>query len=221
MTLILKYFQKPAKLEYLHKWLKEPAVKVLDVGCGNHSASRTKKYYPSCKYYGLDKAVNYNNNEKDLSCMEQFFQIDLADINGLNRLPNNFFNCIILAHVIEHLANGEEVILELLKKLKEKGVIYIEYPSPHSVRLPSMKGTLNFHDDPTHIRLYQREVLEDLLKKNSFQVVRSGIRRSLKRILLLPAYAVVSLIYHGYLGGSVFWDITGFASYIIAIKESG
>lgn len=33
-----------------------------------------------------------------------------------------------MAHVIEHLFNGDEVIPLLLTKLKSKGYFYIEYP---------------------------------------------------------------------------------------------
>ncbi len=217
--MLVKYFEKPPRFEYLHKWLEKPAVKILDVGCANHSPSRTKKHYPKCRYYGLDKTEHYSSGDKNSRCMEMFFRVDLSNTEDIEKVPDGFFDCLILAHVIEHLENAEEVILKLSDKLNKNGVIYIEFPSPRSLRLPNMKGTLNFHDDPTHVKLYQPEQIENLLRKNDFVIKRSGTRRSIKRIFLLPLYAVVSLLYHGYIGGSVFWDITGFAYYIIASKE--
>ena len=107
--MLIRFFEKPARFEYMHKWLVRPEVKILDVGCGNNSPSRTKRYYPKCLYYGLDRIPRQNVGDKNLAVMEQFFEIDLSDISSLSRVPDLFFDCIILSHVIEHLENGTEV----------------------------------------------------------------------------------------------------------------
>ena len=200
---MLNYFEKPARFEYMHKWLNKPEVKILDVGCGNNSPSRTKRHYPKCRYYGLDKTPQHNISKEDLVSMEQFFEIDLSDINNLSFVPDRFFDCILFSHVIEHLENGREVIAALLHKLVKGGIIYIEFPSPKSVNFPSMKGTLNFYDDPTHIKIYQLEEISTLFSVEEFDIIKAGTRRSLKRILFLPVYALVSLVVNGYIGGSV------------------
>ena len=216
---IINYFEKPVKFDLLDKWISKNHVKILDVGCGNHSASKTKKYYPNCIYYGLDRDKNYNNDVADFKAMEKFYEVDISrNSNKLEVLPNNFFDCIILSHVIEHLINGQDIILHLLSKLKKGGVIYIEFPSQRSLYLPSMKGTLNFYDDLTHKKTYQIKEIERLLKSKSFSIVKSGTRRSPKRILFLSIYLLGSLINLGYISGHVFWDILGFANYIIAQK---
>lgn len=217
--MLLSYFEKPARLEYMHKWLKKPEVKILDVGCGNNSPSRTKRHYPECRYYGLDITRHSDVGSENLAVMEQFFEIDLSNTNSLSQVPEKFFDCVLLSHVIEHLENGREVIVSLLDKLVSSGVIYIEFPSPKSVNFPSMKGTLNFYDDPSHVSIYQLEEISTLLSDNGFKVIRAGTRRSLKRILFLPLYTLVSLVSHGYIGGSVFWDIFGFANHLIAVKK--
>jgi SAM-dependent methyltransferase len=194
-------------------------VKILDVGCGNNSSSRTKRHYPKCRYYGLDKARQQDISNQDIISMEQFFEIDLSNTNSLSQVPDMFFDCVLLSHVIEHLENGGEVIVSLLQKLVKGGVIYIEFPSPKSVNFPSMRGTLNFYDDPSHVSIYQLEEISTLLSDNGFKVIRAGTRRSLKRILFLPLYALVSLAVHGFIGGSVMWDIFGFANHLIAVKK--
>lgn len=214
------YFGKPVKFDLLDKWLSKGSIKLLDVGCGNHSASRTKKYYPNCIYYGLDRDKNYNNDVADFKAMEKFYKVDLScNSSKLGALSNNFFDCIIFSHVIEHLINGQDIIFHLLSKLKKDGIIYIEFPSQRSLYLPSMKGTLNFYDDPTHKKTYQIKEIENLLKNNNFSIIESGTRRSKKRIFLLPMYLLGSLINLGYISGHIFWDILGFANYIIAQKN--
>lgn len=218
---VINFFEKPVKFDLLDKWISKKYVKILDVGCGNHSASRTKKYYPNCIYYGLDRDKNYNNGTADFKAMKKFYEVDLSrNVNNLKTVPNDFFDCIILSHVIEHLINGKDVVLGCLPKLKNGGIIYIEFPSPRSVYLPSMRGTLNFYDDASHKKIYQIKEIENLLKSKNFSIIKSGIRRSPKRILFLPIYLLVSLIYTGYVAGHVFWDILGFSDYIIAKKCS-
>ena len=214
------YFGKPVKFDLLDKWLSKDSIKILDVGCGNYSASRTKKYYQNCIYYGLDRDKNYNNDVADFKAMENFYEVDLScNSNKLEALPNNFFDCIILSHVIEHLINGQDIILHLLSKLKKGGVIYIEFPSQRSLYLPSMKGTLNFYDDLTHKKTYQIKEIENLLINKNFSIIESGTRRSKKRIFFLPIYLLGSLINLGYISGHIFWDILGFANYVIAQKK--
>ena len=216
---MLNYFEKPARFEYMHKWLNKPEVKILDVGCGNNSPSRTKRHYPKCIYYGVDITRQQDISNQNITSMEQFFEIDLSNTENLSPVPDMFFDCVLLSHVIEHLENGRDVIVALLHKLVRGGVIYIEFPSSKSVNFPSMKGTLNFYDDPSHVKIYQLEEISTLLSDNGLEIIRAGTRRSLKRILLLPLYALVSLVSHGYIGGSVLWDIFGFANHLIAVKK--
>ena len=214
----ISWLEKPPRFDILDKWLKKDNINILDVGCGNHSPSKTKKYYPNCKYYGIDKAI-YHNDENDFECMEAYYEFDIDNVTNLSVIVDDFFDCVILSHIIEHTQNGEEIIVKLLDKLKMGGLIYIETPSAHSVYLPSMKGTLNFYDDDTHVRIYTLKELKNLLIANGCDVIKSTIRMSLKRIVLLPIYFIGSLIRFKELRAIVFWDITGFVSHIIAVKK--
>jgi len=122
--MLIRFFEKPARFEYMHKWLVKPGMRILDVGCGNNSPSRTKRYYPKCLYYGLDRIPQENVEDQNLAAIEQFFEIDLSNISSLSRVPDLFFDCIILSHVVEHLENGTEVIAVLLQKLVKGETIF-------------------------------------------------------------------------------------------------
>ena len=218
--MIIKYLEKTVRLDLLDKWLSAPSVKVLDIGCGNHSASTMKKYYPDCKYYGLDLNKNFNNNASDFDAMENFYEIDLnSKPEELDIVPNDFFDCIILSHTIEHLKNGEDILLRLSSKLKKRGILYIETPAPRTLNFPNFKVGLNFYSDPTHIKVYPVSGLEKFLNNNGFSVISLGTRRSLKRIVFFPFYALGSLVRYKYLSAGVFYDIVGFADYLIAYKN--
>ena len=52
--------------------------------------------------------------------------VDLDNLSELdNALPNNYFDFIIMSHVIEHTRKGTEILEILSKKLKVGGGIYI------------------------------------------------------------------------------------------------
>jgi len=53
------------------------------------------------------------------------------------------------------------------------------------------------------------------LKTQGYKIIESGTRRSLKRIAFFPFYLLHSIIFRGNIDGGVFWDIFGFAEYIL------
>src|SRR5437764_10751550 len=105
------------KFLFLKKSFGNRPFKLLDIGAGNHSASKTKWLFPNCSYYGVDLNKNYNNDEKDFAAMESFFEMDLTKLQ-FQDIPDNNFDAICMVHVIEHLHNGDLVIEKLLSKLK-------------------------------------------------------------------------------------------------------
>lgn len=205
------------KLKYLYDEYKGNPFTILDVGCGNHSASIIKSVFKNSKYYGIDKE-NYNNSDDDLKLMEKFYKIDL-EYGSYNDIPDNSFDVIMLAHVIEHISNGLSVVEKLMPKLKKGGVIYIEFPSVKSLNFPSMKGTLHFCDDPTHKRLYDVKEISNLLLANGFKIIKAGNLRDPVRIILFPAILISSLI-RGTIGAGTFWYVLGFPDFVFARKNS-
>lgn len=204
--------------------MSDQSFKLLDVGCGNHSPSITKSFFPFCQYYGIDKEL-YNNDQGDLKSMDKFFQLDLSQ-QQLAEVPEDYFDVIIFAHVIEHLENGYQVLESLTRKLKKKRHIYVEFPSPKSVNFPTMKkfgaeGCLNFYDDPTHVKLYSVDEVSSFLEKHGFAVERKGTYRNLAKLAALPAGMFLRMM--GRFKGRAFipiglWDVFGFRNYVLAQK---
>jgi SAM-dependent methyltransferase len=201
------------KLRYLRRSFGSSSFRLLDVGSGNHSATRITDLFPACMYYGLDLDRDYNNDEEDFKRMKDFYELDLTKLD-YSILPDNYFDGIWMAHVIEHLPNGDKVLPLLVQKLKPGGYFYVEYPGKKSLNLPSMKGSLNFKDDPTHVRVYSVPELSEIFINNNCCVLQAGTRRNWYYILSFPLRAIVSLVKKGYVQGNVFWDIMGFAEYL-------
>jgi SAM-dependent methyltransferase len=206
------------KFSFLNKSFKNSKFKLLDVGAGNHSASRITNVFPNCEYYGLDLDKTYSNDDADFKLMKDFYEVDLTKLDYSN-VPDENFDGIVMAHVIEHLYNGDEVIPRLIKKLKSGGYFYIEYPGIKSTKLPSMYGTLNFKDDPTHVRLYSVNELTTIFEAKNCTVLKSGTRRNWYYIIFIPVRIIISFLKIGKLQGNIFWDALGFAEYLYVKKN--
>ena len=91
-----------SKFLFLRKSFESKSFKLLDVGIGNHSASKTTFLFPDCEYYGVDLNKNYNNSNEDFEAMKDFYEMDLTKLD-FHIIPDNFFDGIWIVHVIEHL----------------------------------------------------------------------------------------------------------------------
>ncbi|MEI6242823.1 MAG: methyltransferase domain-containing protein [Chlamydiota bacterium] len=208
----------PTKLKKIYKTWKGKEFSILDVGCGKEFVQDVKKWFPKAKYYGLDKEKGFYDSTK----MDGFFHVDLEK-NDLKSLENSTFDVIICSHVIEHLSNGLLFLEKLIQDhLKSGGTIYVEFPSVHSLSLWSAKGTLQFCDDPTHIRVYDTKEIANLFLQNHIKVLRSGKARDWLRMVLFPLTIPIqmySLFKTGQMRISFgLWDITGFAEYVYGKK---
>jgi 2-polyprenyl-3-methyl-5-hydroxy-6-metoxy-1,4-benzoquinol methylase len=223
---MLKYhdFRAPKKLRLFYKEFSDKRFALLDVGCGNHSASVIKKRFPNVDYYGLDRA-SYNNSAEDFALMKKYYQIDLIN-DDLSKIEDNFFDVILLSHVIEHLPNGLSVLAKLSKKLNKHGKIYIEFPDVKSLSLPSAcHGVLNFCDDSSHIKLYDIKEIANTLLENGIKIVRAGTVRDWIKLfflfpLSLPFQLMCLLVKRKPSAKFGMWDLLGFAKFVYGEKIS-
>lgn len=206
------------KFAILKRFFGNASFELLDIGAGNRSASKTKALFPNCRYSGVDLTRDYNNDPEDFLQMDHFFELDLTRLQ-FEVIPDHHYDAILMTHVLEHLPNGDAVLIELTKKLKPGGIFYIEFPGPQSTRLPSMKGTLNFYDDHTHVRLYQHRQVGEWLQMASCQILSSGTRRSVFYIAVTPLRIPFRWIRGKPVTGNIFWDLLGFAEYVLARKR--
>ena len=77
---LLDWLEEPFRLTVIKRNLaikdKSAIIRYLDIDCGNHSASITKKYLHNVEYWGVDRSV-YNNGTDDFNYMDRFIDADL------------------------------------------------------------------------------------------------------------------------------------------------
>lgn len=208
----------PFRFRMLRRYLKTSSPRILDVGCASESPKLTKQAFPSSYYAAIDISLP----DKDMApFIDQFIHVDASSLN-YSELADASFDVLILSHVLEHIRNGEDVLSSLLPKLKVGGIAYIEFPSIRSLGLPSAINTLQFCDDPTHLRLYSLMQVANILLDNGFKVVAGGTRRDWPRIVFAPLSIpsqIASLLKYRKLNAKGLWDVAGFAEFAIGIRR--
>lgn len=104
--------------------------------------------------------------------------------------PDASMDAITCLHVVEHLDSLEPLFKEIARVLKPGGRVYVETPHPKTLNLPSAAGrfTLNFHDDPTHVRVVTTEQLRNGLETPGLRVETSGISRNWIFAVMHPVF---------------------------------
>ena len=132
--------------------------KFLEIGCGIGPVSNIlyQKGYEcdasDISSYSISRAKKLNKNIR-------FFQQDITESCNIN----SKYDLIIAFEVIEHLKKVNSGIKNMIKMLKEKGILICSTP------FPCKKA----YDDPTHINIHDKNYWEKEFKKNGLNLVKS------------------------------------------------
>jgi SAM-dependent methyltransferase len=177
-ALLLRSRGKASFLNYIPK-----NAKVLDVGCGNNSPFRVKSKRPDIFYVGLDVG-NYNQKANPNCYADRYIIVSSKDFVEEIKKFCNSFDAIISSHNLEHCERQDEVLDAMLKALKKGGKIYLSFPCEESINFPKRRDTLNFYDDPTHLRMLNFNKTIDKIKSNSL-VIDFAVKRYRPFILFM------------------------------------
>lgn len=208
----------PPKWRHIESRYGSKSFKMLDVGCGNMAAIQAKALFPNCEYHGIDNTKYYNSSSENVAAMQQFYEIELTSLE-YGSIPDDYFDVIIMSHVLEHLRNGIEVIRCLTSKLKDGGLFYVEWPHPRSVNFPSMRNCLNFYDDPTHVFLYTWIDVCNIMRDSGLRPLEAKTRRSFWYLLCSPALIGRNILRNKGLVGPDLWEFLGFAQFVVSVKR--
>lgn len=192
---------------------RQSPVRILDIGCGNHSPRYFRTQFPQGIYTGVDREV-FNNTPTDLAMADAFLRVDL-ETTDLSLVPDEGFDVVVLSHVIEHLRRGPDILRHALRKSRPGGLLYVAHPHADSVRFPHRKDTLNFHDDPTHVTIVAPGEVERQLVAEGFRIIASGRTKLPHNLLLMPVKVVMSP-WLGGVTGPMLWDLYGFEEFVVA-----
>ncbi len=106
---------------------------VLDIGCGAGGKSLYYITLGASHVYGVDCVEHYKEESealaKELSLSDKFTFIH-ADAKELP-YPDDSFDTVIMNDAMEHVAEPEAVLCEILRVMKKGGKLYINFPPYH------------------------------------------------------------------------------------------
>lgn len=141
-----------------------PAGKILDVGCGlgfflSGLDDKFDKYGVEISKLASIDALHYG----------KVFNGTLEDA----KFEENFFDVVILYHVIEHLDSPESVLTEIKRILKKDGILLIGTPNFGCICAKIFGDNFRMLHDKTHVSLFSHNSLKKFLIANNFIVEKS------------------------------------------------
>lgn len=148
---------------------------VLDVGCASGwFLSKLALKYPKANYTGVDvhkKAIDYGKKRyKNLKLI-------CADAHSLP-FPNESFDVVICAEVLEHVKNPKKVLLEIKRVLTKDGIVIIEMDSGNLLFRAIWYWWTHLRHGvwrDSHIHAFNTKKLENMIKNSGFIITKKKV----------------------------------------------
>lgn len=126
--------------------------KILDVGFGTGLFIKQAKNR-SFKVYGIEANQEFVKESK-----KNGLQVKKGNINKIP-FPNDWFDGVHCAHVVEHLTDPTNAFLEIFRVLRKSGWLILVTPRFNKL----------FYDDWTHLRPFTTKTLQELALATGFK----------------------------------------------------
>lgn len=138
---------------------------VLEIGSSaGHFLYSIKDYVKSLTGIELDKSfAKFAKNISNFTIYDE--PIEKINFNGKK------FDIIFLFHVLEHIQNPKNFLLEIKKHLKDSGTIYLEVPNIDDAlySIYNLKSYKEFYFRLPHVYYYSNPTLEKMLHSCGFE----------------------------------------------------
>ncbi len=157
----IKIFNQMLKL--IEKY-KNPG-KILDVGCGIGL------------FLYLAKQKGWNENGIEISKFSSDFaknklKLNVIKSDNLSTFQNNFFDVVVVNHVLEHVENPLLLLTQIKEKLNKNGILFIGVPNINGLYPRFQKENWPSLQSSTHIYQFTPKTLKLLLRKISFKPIK-------------------------------------------------
>ena len=160
------------------KWIGENK-KVLDLGGRDGTLT---KYYCNNNQVTIgdidEKALNYAKDNYDV-------ETEIINLNEILPFPDNSFDTVVMAEVIEHLPYPMITLGEINRVLKKNGQFIGNLPLAYHLkdRIQILRGRkLMISGDPTHLQFFTYQDVKKLLSVfftiNKIEVLKGGKKKS-------------------------------------------
>jgi 2-polyprenyl-3-methyl-5-hydroxy-6-metoxy-1,4-benzoquinol methylase len=92
---------------------------------------------------------------------------------SIDIIPNNSLDAVTMWHVLEHIPNPNEIIQQLLLKLKKTAVMVVAVPNYQSFDASHYKEFWAAYDVPRHVTHYEQSSMSFLMNKNGLKIIQT------------------------------------------------
>lgn len=148
------------------------ARKLLDVGCGAGGLSANLKARQTVEVHGVELVEKAADHARKY--IDQVWNSTIEE--ALPNLPDKYYDCIVIADVLEHLLDPWTVLAELKNKLAEGGKLVASIPNIQNWGVLSelIQGKWDYRSegilDRTHLRFFTRKSVEELFWNAGFRI---------------------------------------------------
>jgi len=163
-----------SKRDDMLRFIPEDVKTTLEFGCGTGVFSALVKEEFKTESWAVEI-----DEESAVSASEKLDKVINCDaFEAIDKLPDNFFDCIIFFDILEHLVNPYELLLLVKKKLTKNGVIITSIPNirfyRNLVRFV-FNGDWEYQDeglmDKTHLRFFTRKSLLSMFDRLDYEII--------------------------------------------------
>lgn len=140
-----------------------PGGRMLDIGCGMGDLLSTIRNH--WEKHGVEVSTTAAQHAA------QHGRIHVGSLHEAG-YPQEYFDLVVLYHVIEHLPRPEDEILLIRNLLKQAGTLIVGTPDFDGAMAERYQGRYRLLHDQTHVSLFSRISLRHFLEDHGFEIQR-------------------------------------------------
>lgn len=149
---------------------------VLDLGCGmGQSAIKSAKLVKRVIAVDIDKNLIELAKKSTHLLSIKSVTFEMVNLEEKLKYENNSFDKVIFLDVLEHLNNRDQILREIKRILKPKGLLFISVPNSQTSwkSLQRSVGVCSF-SDPDHKTEFSERQIKALLERHRFRIEHFG-----------------------------------------------
>lgn len=159
-------FQK--RYNNISRFTKNPRT-ILDIGCSN---GIFLDLYKNSETWGVEPSESgYKMKDVRHKIVHEYFE--------KAKLPQNYFDLIIMNHTLEHVKDAEIVLTKIYRLLKKDGILFIDVPNAGGLGAKIMGDKWPYKLPNEHTYQFRKESLSKLIEDSGFKILhwesRSGL----------------------------------------------
>ena len=187
------------RMAFVQELPKNPAARLLEVGCGNGRTASVMKAEGKCGWCcGIELC-----EEPAAEARTRLDQVIVGNIERLELdLAEKSFDILILSEVLEHLVDPGTVLQKLRRFLKPGAIILAGSPNVchHSVVRMMLAGRWQYESkgimDATHLRWFTAGTYRELFENNGYMVDHVGPANPFSRKARIANALLLGRLHH-------------------------